>query len=1331
MRHPGRAALNLALVVVLLATSLILPWPGPQPAQAAAISGLQVSDSGAVNRTVSWTRPTNDPTVGLNLKVVAGTTGSEPSLLDIVSGRLSPASETSFQFNTSSLPPGSYYVRAEYDTDFATGVRGDAWDMNSSSDVAADGAGSNATLSFSNGILTGTSKDGDPYIQLGFSPTSPISATVFKKLSFEMTSPKADFFQVWWVREGDSGYEAARSTNPFSKPTVANTSTVYTVDFSDNANWSGNIRYLRIDPIHNASAAETWQVKWAAMDPAGVNRATEPALTTTHSSTAFAITTAGAHISVGSPSAEAAPTLAEGDDFAKTVLGDAWDMNEITDIRKEVSFNVVDVAAADGILSFRSGTDTSPYNQVKNPANPQIIFLYPGYTNADGSAATQNIGKLGANYPIDATRYRQLSFRMYLSSVVTTGATRSQARVVWSNGTSFVPSQHAAIGQSRGIIVYEGWHTYTVDLATIGLDAGTVIWGDSATGGTTMKGLRLDPTSDADVTIRIDWVRLTPVDSASTTQSISWTRPDDSTTAVVNLSVVTDTTAPVFSTIREGILTSGSSAYDWGTANLPPGRYYAKAEVGNDWAAMFRRDPWDMSQLTDVYTDTEHLKGNTLSVSDGVLSGTTSSTDNYVFLSYSPATPISGTVFSRISFRLNSPVSYYYYLVWYADDPATTADESTTARSYFANPSLGLLPATTSGWRTYTMDMSGEANWAGKDIKYIRISPVHDTSGATWQMDWFTLGTSGSTPGDMNLGTAYSPGAVTVNDAPNIWVTQPSMTSGEDYAQSVLGSSWDMSDVGSILDDRAGTQAIVDIDPYNFTNGILSGVTKGTPRPTASGVPASDNQLWLNTGVVKDRSNTLMDTSKFKYLTWRYWQEGTQNTIVGWVTRLIWWNRGFDVDSTVTKDIVIEEGWNTYRLNLSGAAIEPVSSDVPSAYGWRDSMKYIRFDPNEIANAAGTLTSTFHLDYIKLTAPDVAYGAFDIRWNATSGISPTVSLYYDTDTTVSNGMTLITSTLPAATGSYTWDSSAVAEGTYYVYARVQDAYNSTGRYSESPVIVKRSPSLTITQPSGTAPSVSLGTDYATTVLGNPWDMSDSADVFKQSGISGSASNGTYSGTTTSDDANLELVNFFDPSFPNVLDTTRQIDASKYRKLNFRMYVSAPGLWQAMWRSSTSDVTFNTTLAIASQGWQNYSVDLWAQAGWTGSIKYFRLDPIDQQGMTVRISGIRLTDPASSSQQITWSGSDLGNARISLYYDSDNSGRGGPLIASGLQGTSYTWDTSAMPRGTYYVYARIDDGVGPGVYGSYSGVPVRVGGAIADLPQKVFLPGLLKNSTGGW
>jgi uncharacterized protein YkwD len=73
--------------------------------------------------------------------------------------------------------------------------------------------------------------------------------------------------------------------------------------------------------------------------------------------------------------------------------------------------------------------------------------------------------------------------------------------------------------------------------------------------------------------------------------------------------------------------------------------------------------------------------------------------------------------------------------------------------------------------------------------------------------------------------------------------------------------------------------------------------------------------------------------------------------------------------------------------------------------------------------------------------------------------------------------------------------------------------------------------------------------------------------------------------------------------------------------------------------------------------------------------------------------------ANRSFTIKWTDADADDdADISIFYDSDGSGEDGTLIVAGLhedpdsQGDKYTWDTSVLPEGTYYIYAVIDDGM---------------------------------------
>ncbi len=106
-----------------------------------------------------------------------------------------------------------------------------------------------------------------------------------------------------------------------------------------------------------------------------------------------------------------------------------------------------------------------------------------------------------------------------------------------------------------------------------------------------------------------------------------------------------------------------------------------------------------------------------------------------------------------------------------------------------------------------------------------------------------------------------------------------------------------------------------------------------------------------------------------------------------------------------------------------------------------------------------------------------------------------------------------------------------------------------------------------------------------------------------------------------------------------------------------------------------------------------------------------------------------------SYRIKWFASDIdSDAKISLYYDNDNSGFDGINIALGISEDfgvfEYVWDLSSVSRGIYWIYGVADDYVNPPVY-AYSSGTVLVYGISKDdiieciLGKKNLLPEELK------
>jgi uncharacterized repeat protein (TIGR01451 family) len=79
--------------------------------------------------------------------------------------------------------------------------------------------------------------------------------------------------------------------------------------------------------------------------------------------------------------------------------------------------------------------------------------------------------------------------------------------------------------------------------------------------------------------------------------------------------------------------------------------------------------------------------------------------------------------------------------------------------------------------------------------------------------------------------------------------------------------------------------------------------------------------------------------------------------------------------------------------------------------------------------------------------------------------------------------------------------------------------------------------------------------------------------------------------------------------------------------------------------------------------------------------------------------IKITAPATdineSEVTIKWNAFDTDSqAKINLFYDTDNQGFDGVLIASGLTETdgegSFVWNTENVPKGDYFIYGKIED-----------------------------------------
>jgi len=110
--------------------------------------------------------------------------------------------------------------------------------------------------------------------------------------------------------------------------------------------------------------------------------------------------------------------------------------------------------------------------------------------------------------------------------------------------------------------------------------------------------------------------------------------------------------------------------------------------------------------------------------------------------------------------------------------------------------------------------------------------------------------------------------------------------------------------------------------------------------------------------------------------------------------------------------------------------LEDLPGGSPSTSGWTGMLDSFRIKPDEFSNPVN-----FYVQSIKLTALEQADASYTIRWNYSNlgTAAPTLQFFWDTTGTGFNGTQIVAGLTPTA-GTYSWNTSALAAGTYYIYA---------------------------------------------------------------------------------------------------------------------------------------------------------------------------------------------------------------------------------------------------------------------------------------------------------
>ncbi len=573
------------------------------------------------------------------------------------------------------------------------------------------------------------------------------------------------------------------------------------------------------------------------------------------------------------------------------------------------------------------------------------------------------------------------------------------------------------------------------------------------------------------------------------------------------------------------------------TANLSLGKTLIRE--GDDFSTRGLGLPWDMK--AGPYPDTTTLFKkdvirSSITVANGMWSFTTDGNDPNLWMHWSSIIdtqkvlrlgdqyPIDADKYRLLSIRMCANKSDKGIIYWfYVPSPHDPNDPSETGFSTFFDVKTGC--------HVYVLDMKTypkfQSAWTG-DLTALRLDPALQNTTVQMDLDWVRLttrDTSNTVPitwsgapanasldffasrgacgaDDIPIGTANStgtdgtfqwgaalqeksdnllyplpeslepgtyhiyyrvsggaavcaPSTLEIRKAPILNFKKPSYFSGPDYASDHLNDPWGMSNSEDV-------KATKGFSSLNFSDGELFGITY-----------ISDPQVTLKMGPA-------INTSKYKYASFRMWIEGNQSIGLGWVHRFHWWNQGATIDLVSTEDLIVYEDWQTYSFDLSKAPV------VQPGGSWTGSNPTtLRFDPFELP-----VPGRIHIDYITITADErvQAGKTFPIIFEAESAHSLTVNFFYDTDKNPNNGKTPLSDLAsapppeteqnlernffsflslvgspfnlghpelsPLFTGqTVLWNTSGVARGTYYIVAELFDGVNTTTWYSDTPVII--------------------------------------------------------------------------------------------------------------------------------------------------------------------------------------------------------------------------------------------------------------------------------------
>jgi len=525
----------------------------------------------------------------------------------------------------------------------------------------------------------------------------------------------------------------------------------------------------------------------------------------------------------------------------------------------------------------------------------------------------------------------------------------------------------------------------------------------------------------------------------------------------------------------------------------------------------------------------------------------------------------------------------------------------------------------------------------------------------------------------------------------------------DDFATFHMGDPWDM-EQPSDLDLYRTHESYFQNDRFengNFVGNMTVGDGREYIMPLYAGAVNHDAMRIGRIGY-----NYPIDTNHYRYLSFRMYSSGPscRQGIVYWseddtrAEAVTGYSNGFYVPPQPC-DPAQKAGWATYVLDLQTIGIQRGGNN------WDGIIREMR-----IAPVGGVPAGTeIRMDWIRLTAQDpLTSRPYTIRWQNATG---PVTLHASRGDKVLDGNDILIDTVDGSLGKYVWQTGVLEAGTYYVH--VTDG--KTSAWSPGPLVLNKVPSVQIV-----APSMTSGPDYSAVEIGNPWDMTDPADVnlnppppFRTCMDQTRFENGVFHARTPRCPDSLPhndpmiFLGGFDRNPPGTPDP--EVNTGRYRYFSFRYWLEGeqnmPGGWVARvlwWKENATD---NGVIEAPStgrdiilyEGWNTYSLDLTAEDAVDNTLPQdrswlqshpnrMRLDPNEMMPALspgfIHLDWVKLTavDEVKQGQlyAIRFLSSESG-ASARAYYDTDrNPSNGRTTVREPSDGVAPTQHRLLLP-----------------------------------------------------